>query len=78
MTAEFTIEQIRAFVSKGYTSVAARYAKSALQHFDAIAERMPTEEEVSSFLGYCERDLEYRFGFLKGTNWFRSRMEKKK
>lgn len=34
MKPEFTIEQIREFVSKGYTSVSARYVKSALQHYD--------------------------------------------
>jgi hypothetical protein len=34
MKPEFTIKQIRSFVSKGYTSVSARYVKSALHHYD--------------------------------------------
>lgn len=36
---EFTIEQIKAFVKKGYTSVSARYVKAALQHYDEVVER---------------------------------------
>ncbi len=37
MLPEFSIEKVREFVKKGYTSVSARYAKSALQHYDEIA-----------------------------------------
>jgi DNA-binding transcriptional MerR regulator len=39
MKPEFTIEQIIAFVDKGYTSVAARYAKSAMQHYDELLQQ---------------------------------------
>jgi hypothetical protein len=34
---EFTIDQIRAFVAKGYNSVAARYVKAALCHIDRLS-----------------------------------------
>jgi predicted RNA-binding Zn-ribbon protein involved in translation (DUF1610 family) len=34
MKPEFTIEQIREFVAKGYNSVSARYVKSKLEHYD--------------------------------------------
>lgn len=33
MTPEFSVEQIRDFVAKGFTSVAARVVKSAMQHY---------------------------------------------
>ena len=36
MKAEFTVEQIRKFVSYGYTSIAARYVQSALVHIDEL------------------------------------------
>jgi hypothetical protein len=43
MKPEFEIEKIRAFVAKGYTSVAARYVKSMLQHYDQLAEIKESE-----------------------------------
>ena len=33
---EYSIDQIRAFVAKGYGSVAAGYVKAALEHYDAL------------------------------------------
>lgn len=36
MKAEFTIEQIRDFTSKGFRSIAARMAASALIHYDEL------------------------------------------
>lgn len=36
MKPEFEIEQIRAFVNKGCTSVSARFVKAALQHYDEL------------------------------------------
>lgn len=36
MKPEFSIEQIRDFVNKEYTSVSARFAKSMLQHYDEV------------------------------------------
>lgn len=53
MTAEHNIEQIRNFVAKGYTSVAARIAKSALRHYDDLAaqqSKMPTEPMIFQFV----------------------------
>jgi len=45
MNTEFSVEQIRAFVARGYNSVAARMTKSLLQHFDALASN-PKEPEA--------------------------------
>ena len=36
MKPEFTIEEVRAFITRNYNSVAARYAKSAMQHYDEL------------------------------------------
>lgn len=41
MKPEFTIDQIRTFVNDGYQSVAARMARSALTHFDALRGNQP-------------------------------------
>jgi len=44
MKTEYTIDQIREFVKKGYQSVAARYVKSALQLLEAD---QPHQQEVT-------------------------------
>lgn len=49
MKPEFTIEQIRMFVNNEYQSVAARMAKSALTHFDALrGNEKPVREDALS------------------------------
>lgn len=48
---EFSIEQIRQFIDRGYTSVAARYAKSALQHYDY------SEEIKLEIMGAAEHEI---------------------
>lgn len=41
MKPEFTVEQIKEFVRNDYQSVAARMAKSALTHFEALKDNQP-------------------------------------
>lgn len=40
MKAEYSIDEIRAFVKKGFRSVAARYAASAWLHYDELASKV--------------------------------------
>jgi hypothetical protein len=44
---EFTIEETRNFVKKGYTSVAARFADSILTHYDESFDKMKSELTAS-------------------------------
>jgi len=52
MKTEFTIEQTRAFVDKGFMSVSARYVKSTLQHHDdVLRQRDELRDLISKVLG---------------------------
>ena len=48
MKVEFDIEQIRKFVKKGYNSVAARYVKSTLAHYDEQVKNNGTLDGASN------------------------------
>lgn len=50
MKTEFTIEQIREFVNKGYTSVSARYVKAMLQYYDEVVKNNAVLPHVSGSL----------------------------
>ena len=54
MKPEFSIEQIRQFVDKGYTSVSARYVKAMLQYYDEVVKNNAVLPHVSgSFACTC-------------------------
>lgn len=57
---EFTIQQIREFVAKGFGSVAARYVKSALEHYDNVTVDGVVADESAAPENYAVPD---------GTTW---------
>ena len=46
MKTEFTIDQIKNFVAKGYQSVSARMTKSLLEHYNASQDGWVSVEEI--------------------------------